>query len=387
MTTTSLLLTALTVVVALTVGVLAGRRLGAAETTAQLGRRNAALEAEAAMLRERVFALEASTEHDRELAATLAPLAGSLSRVESQVHALERDRVEQYSRLGEQLLAVQTGNQALQAQTASLAGALRSSTSRGSWGEVQLRRVVEHAGMLPRVDFTTQAQGTTPDGRAVRPDLLVHLPGGKQIVVDAKAPLAAFLHASEAGGQESAAAATAHAQALKAHVDTLAAKEYWTAFDPTPQLVVCFLPGEAFLATACAADPALLEYAMARRVVLATPTTLMALLRTVAITWQSETLTGNARELLTLGRELHQRLAGLGGHADRLGRDLSRAVEGYNALIGTLERRVLVSARRLRDLDLADEVLAEPTPIDIAPRPLTSEELIAGRTGYPFEVA
>ncbi len=350
--------------------------------------RAAGLDAECRLLRERVADLETSTAADHELAATLAPLTQTLRRVEDQVHGLERDRVEQYARLAEQLTVLAASGEALRTQTAALAGALRSPTARGAWGEVQLRRVVELAGMVARVDFATQVSATTPEGVAIRPDLVVHLPGGKHVVVDAKAPLAAFLEASEAATDtlRQEAAAKAHAKALRGHVETLAAKEYWTAFDPTPQLVVCFVPGEAFLAAACAADPALLEHAMGRRVVLATPTTLLALLRTVALTWQTDALSGNARELFALGRELHGRLATLGGHATRLGRDLQRSVDDYNALVGALERRVLVTARRMVELDLTDTVL-EPVPtIETGPRALTSVELLentAGMTADP----
>ena len=344
--------------------------------------RTAGLAAERDVLRERIADLEASTDVERELAATLSPLAGSLARVERQVATLERDRVEQYARLGEQLAAVTAGGEALRAQTAALAGALRSPNARGAWGEVQLRRVVEHAGMLARVDFTPQAVGSTPDGGAVRPDLVVHLPGGKHVVVDAKAPMAAFLEASEAGEQNAgrhAPAAQAHAKALRAHVDALAAKEYWRAFDPSPEIVICFVPGEAFLAAACQADPSLLEHAMARRVVLATPTTLLALLRTVALTWQSEAVSGSAKELFAVGRELYGRLATLGSHTSRLGRSLERAVEDYNALVGTLERRVLVSARRMRDLDITDAGLPSVEVLEAVARPLTAVELLDDR--------
>jgi DNA recombination protein RmuC len=359
-------------------GVVVGGLAGWSLATALVRARSATVVAERDLLRERVTDLEASTEHDRELAATLTPLTATLTRVEGQVRALERDRVEQYGRLDEQLEAVRVSGEALRLQTAALAGALRSPTARGAWGEVQLRRVVEHAGMLPRVDFSTQVAGTTPSGVGVRPDVVVHLPGGKHVVVDAKAPLAAFLEASEAATdlarQERAAAE--HARALRGHVDTLAAKEYWTAFDPSPELVVCFVPGEAFLASACSADPALLEHAMARRVVLATPTTLLALLRTVALTWQSEALTGSARQLLALGRELHTRLGSLGVTTTKLGRTLQRAVEDYNAMVGTLERRVLVTARRMKDLGVADADLTAPAALGESPRPLTAEELI-----------
>ena len=339
--------------------------------------RLAGLMAERDLLRERVTDLEVAIGQDQELAATMAPLSSALQRVERQVQALERDRIEQFSRLDEQLSAVRLNEEALRVQTAALAGALRSPTARGAWGEIQLRRVVEHAGMLARVDFTTQLTGTTPDGASVRPDLVVHLPGGKQLIVDAKAPLAAFLEASEGSEGSGSAerqerASLAHARAVRAHVDSLAAKEYWTAFQPTPQLVICFVPGEAFLAAACAADPALLDYAMGRRVVLATPTTLLALLRTIALTWQSEALTGNARQLFELGRELHTRLGSLGDVTGKLGRSLQRAVEDYNAMVATLERRVLVTARRMEALDLTDGQLEVPGAVDAVPRPLSS---------------
>jgi DNA recombination protein RmuC len=362
----------------LVTGLVVGAATAALVARLIAGARQAALVAERDLLRERVTDLESSTGHDRELAATLGPLASALGRVEEQVRTLERDRVAQYARLGEQLTAVRDDSAALRAQTAALAGALRSPTARGSWGEVQLRRVVEHAGMLPRVDFTAQAVSCTPGGAGVRPDLVVHLPGGKHVVVDAKAPLAAFLEASEApdDARRQAEAATAHARAVRGHVDTLAAKEYWRAFDPAPEVVVCFVPGEAFLAAACSADPTLLEYAMSRRVVLATPTTLLALLRTVALTWQTEAVSGSARELFTLGRELYGRLATLGSHTGRLGRSLQRAVEDYNAVVGTLERRVLVTARRMRDLEVTDLDLPEADVIDAVPRPLTAVELL-----------
>lgn len=337
----------------------------------------AALTAERDLLRERVDALTERALETRELAAVVAPVADTLGRVEAQVRTLERDRVEQYARLTEQLGAVAAGADALRTETASLSGALRASSSRGSWGEVQLRRVVEHAGMLDRVDFTEQSTLTTRSGRTVRPDLVVNLPGGKHVVVDAKAPLAAFLRAGETGDDGGRRAQlTAHARALRGHVDALAAKEYASAVEDSPDVVVCFIPGESFLAAACEADPTLLEHAMSRKVVLATPTTLLALLRTVALTWQQDAVAGNARELFAVGRELYERLGTLGGHTTALGRTLHRAVEDYNRFVGTLERRVLVSARRIRDLDLADEVLPEVTPLEDAVRPLTAPELL-----------
>ena len=240
--------------------------------------------------------------------------------------------------------------------------------------------------MLARVDFTVQAAATTAGGAGVRPDLVVHLPGGKNVVVDAKAPLAAFLEASEGGAGEGAEErqrrAASHARALRAHVDALAAKEYWTAFDPSPELVVCFVPGEAFLAAACSADPALLEHAMSRKVVLATPATLLALLRTVALTWQPDALAGNAKELFELGRELYARLGTLGGGVGKLGRTLHRAVEDYNALVGTLERRVLVTARRMHRPRARDgELPARRTALDDVAAPARPSPELLGRVG------
>lgn len=368
---------------------LVGAALGAAVATwavrAAATARHACVTAERDLLAARVAELGASADDDAGLALALAPLTSSLARVERHVGELERERAVQWGRLDAQLLAVQGTQEALRQQTGALAGALRSPNVRGAWGEVQLRRVVEHAGMLARVDFDTQVTGRTDAGATVRPDAVVRLPGGKSVVIDAKAPLAAFLEASQSeragepagvAARRREVAATGHARALRAHVEALAAKRYWTAFTPTPELVVCFVPGESFLASACEADPALLEHAMARRVVLATPTTLLALLRTVALTWQQEALTGSAREVFELGRELYARLAGLGGSVEKLGRSLHRAVEDYNVVVGGLERRVLVSARRLHDLEVTDTELAAPEPLESTVRPLTAVELL-----------
>jgi DNA recombination protein RmuC len=197
------------------------------------------------------------------------------------------------------------------------------------------------------------------------------------LVVDAKAPLTAFLNAgATTDDAEHGRLMIAHAKALRGHVDVLASRTYWTAFTPTPEMVVCFVPGDAILAAALQADPALHEAAMAKRVVLASPATLLALLRTVAFTWQQDALSGNARQLFEVGRELYSRLGTLGGHSAKLGRSLHRAVEDYNALVGTLERRVLVTARKMVDLDLTDESIAEITVVEATPRGLTAIELL-----------
>jgi DNA recombination protein RmuC len=246
-----------------------------------------------------------------------------------------------------------------------LAGALRSSGVRGTWGEVQLRRVVEHAGMLENVDFDVQVPGVNDQGAGVRPDAIVRLPGGRHVVIDAKVPMSALLSESESGEQTAATPLT-HAKALRSHCDSLSNKRYWTAFTPTPELVICFLPSEGLLATACRADPTLLDDALALRVVIATPTTLLAMLRTVALTWQQESLVGNAREVVDAAKELHERVIGLGGVLAKLGRSLTRAVDDYNSVVNAVDRRVLVGAQALADLGRATTPL--PCVPTITPR-------------------
>jgi len=340
---------------------------------------SAALATERDLMRERVIDLEAMISDDAQTATMLAPLRDALVRVERQVGTLERDRVAQFSQVSVQLADVATSTNALRSQTASLVGSLNASTIRGNWGEVQLRRVLEHAGMLARCDFEEQVSAVSSHERGVRPDVVVRLPGDKCLVVDAKAPLTAFLGA-QADGIDSAERSrllVAHATSLRGHVDSLATKAYWSAFTNTPEMVVCFIPGDAILAAALAADPALFEYAQARKVVLASPGTLLALLRTVAFTWQQDALTTNAQLLLTLGSELYSRLGTLGSHATRMGASLQKSVESYNALVGALESRVMVTARKMHEIGLAQTPLPETRPVETAPRPLTATELIA----------
>ncbi len=344
--------------------------------------RLASARTETALLRERIVDLEASLAEDSETAALLAPLREALGRVESQVGTLERDRVEQFGSLRALLHRVEGETADLGRATSSLAGSLRSSTVRGVWGEVQLRRVLEAAGMLARCDFDEQVRSTSRHGRGVTPDVVVHLPGGKHLVIDAKAPMTAFLDAQgedlEAG--QRAVLLRGHAVALRGHVGALAAKDYWSAFDPTPELVVCFVPADSMLAAALDADPGLHEWALGRRVALVGPAALLALLRTVALTWQQDSLSRNAVELIALGRDLHARLATLGTHVSKMGRSLTSTVEAYNAMVGTLEQRVLVTARRMSDLGIVGDSLAEVAPLETGPRILTAHELIAAAT-------
>ncbi len=344
--------------------------------------RTAAVVAERDLLRERVLDLETSLAEDMETAALLAPLKDALLRVEHHVGSLERDRMEQFGSLRALLARVEGETQHLGRQTASLAGSLRSSTVRGAWGEVQLRRVLEASGMLARCDFDEQVAGVSAHDRGVRPDVVVRLPGHKVLVVDAKAPMTAFLdaQADDLPDDERSELLVAHAVALERHVAGLAAKEYWSAFREGPEMVVCFVPSDAMLGAALAARPGLHEQALSQRVVLVGPGALLALLRTVAFTWQQDSLSVSARELLDLGRDLHRRLATLGAHTAKVGRSLQSSVEAYNAMVGALESRVMVSARRMHDLDLVGDDIPVLTPVETAPRPLTSQELIDAAT-------
>ncbi len=364
------------------IGALVGLLIGAVVTALLarivMGGRTAALSTERDLLRERVVDLEATVSEDAQTASVLAPLRDALGRVERQVSTLERDRAEQFSQLGERLSHVTSTTDALRAQTASLAGSLNASTVRGTWGEVQLRRVLEHAGMLARCDFDEQVSAVSSHERGIRPDVVVRLPGDKCLVVDAKSPMTAFLaaQADQVGAAERERLLSAHATSLRSHVDALAAKAYWSAFTTTPEMVVCFVPGDSILAAAVSAEPGLFDHAMSRKVVLASPGTLLALLRTVAFTWQQDALTASARQLLELGNTLYSRLGSLGTHATKMGASLQKSVESYNALVGALESRVLVTARKMHDLGLVAAVIPAEQPLEQSPRPLTAAELL-----------
>ena len=337
-----------------------------------------AVETERDPLRERAADLEAAVADDAQTAAALAPLGETIARVERQVGVLERDRTSQYADLTATIRQVHAATGDLGRATQSLAGSLQSANVRGAWGEVQLRRVLEDAGMLARCDFDTQVSAVSRHEVGVRPDAVVRLPGDKVLVIDAKAPMTAFLRAQaeDLDPAERGRLLGEHARSLTTHVRSLSDKEYWTAFETTPEMVVCFVPSEAMLSAALAADPSLHETALRSSVVLASPGSLFALVRTVAFTWQQDALSANARELLTLGRELYARLATLGRHATDMGGALSRSIAAYNRLVGTLESRVLVTARRFRDLDLVTDDLEVVEPLDVGPRPLTALELL-----------
>ncbi|WP_298750810.1 DNA recombination protein RmuC [uncultured Serinicoccus sp.] len=357
-----------------------GARLARADTEVALAHADRDRErSRAAELEQALVDAEQEGEADRRTAAELAPLRGALERVERQVRSLERDRLEQFGQVGEHLDQVASQTRALQEQTAALSGALSASGTRGTWGEVQLRRVMEHAGMLARCDFDEQVGAVSRHDARVRPDAVVRLPGEKVLVVDSKAPLTAFLRAQapECPPGRVDDLLRDHAAALRGHVEALAAKDYWSAFTTSPELVICFVPSDAVLAAALRAAPDLYDHAQSRKVVLASPATLLAVLRATALAWQQDALAGNARELLALGTELHQRLGTVGRHTRAMGSALRRSVETYNQLVGTLESRVMVTSRRMSELGLVDST-HDPLPVlEVAPRP-TGTEWLAG---------
>jgi DNA recombination protein RmuC len=306
----------------------------------------------------------------------VAPLRETLSRVEEQLREVEMGRRESHAMLAKQVDFVRRRADQLGAETQALVRALQRPEARGRWGELQLRRVVEIAGMAANCDFDEQPTAIGRNG-VVRPDLVVRLAGDKNVVVDSKVSLAAYLEAA-ATDDESVRAARldAHARHVREHVDRLAAKAYWQSFRPAPEFVVLFIPGEAFLAPALDRAPDLLEYAMRRRVHIATPTTLITMLRTAHFAWQQAALSRNARAVFELGKQLYERLGTMGRHVDEVGQALSNAIKAYNRTVGSLESRVLVSARKLTELGVVDGDLDAPSPVDEAPRALSAAELV-----------
>lgn len=394
--------------IALAAGIAGGWFFGSARATARAAAERDGLTARAASAEASRAGVQAQLEHQtglyRELVAqsrtdqaareererreqtvlrALDPVRETLETMQRKVDGLERDRVEQYSALGEQLRLSREADEALRSTTEALASAMRSGSTRGVWGETQLRRVVEAAGLTRYVDFDLQESIST-DAGAGRPDMVVRLPGGKALAVDAKVPLDAYLRASAipvtAQGEEGARRAALlarHTKAVRAHVDALARKTYWAGLGASPEFVICFIPSESLLSAALEEDPALLDHAFSRRVALASPVNLWAVLKTVAFTWTQQDVSDEARTLFGLGTELYERIGVLAGHAGDLRRALERTVDSYNKFAGSLESRVLVTARKFPGIDETKlDAVAAPTPLETSPRRWAAPELI-----------
>ena len=377
------------------VGLLLGRRGGtplaaldalrdqltAAEIrVAQAESRALALDEQLALTRQRDAERESRERQEGRVLEALAPVASTLRAMQQKVDELEQQRSRQHGELSQQLRTATEAEERLRATAESLASALRNNATRGVWGETQLRTLVESAGLLNRVDFFLQ-ESIDADGTARRPDMVLRLPGGKSIAVDAKVPYNSYIEASAipstATGEEEARRSsllTEHARRVKAHVDQLAAKNYFTGLDSSPEFTIAFIPNEPLLAAALDKDPALLEYAFSKRIALASPVSFWAVLKTIAFTWQQEVLTDEAKMLFDLSKELYARVAKLAEHADTLGGAIERSVKAYNQFASSLETRVLVTARRLDSLD-ESTVITTPRSIEEQPRQLTAAEL------------
>ncbi|GAA2236599.1 DNA recombination protein RmuC [Herbiconiux moechotypicola] len=352
----------------------------------------AAQEDRLAEFQERLRALKeaeaARIEEDGKVLVALSPVQESLKAVQAKVVELETQRQQQYGELSQQLKSATESEERLRSTAESLASALRSNSTRGVWGETQLRSVVEAAGLIERVDFDVQTSIVSDSG-AGRPDMVVHLPGGKNIAVDAKVPFDAYLEASAipasatgAEGERRAQLMKRHVKALRDHITALGTKGYWNGLEASPELVIAFIPSESLVSSALEADPAIMEFAFGRKVALASPVTLWSVLKTVAFSWQQDVLTQEARQLFDLSQQLYTRLGKTATHIEKLGRTIDRTVKDYNAFIGSFERQVFPTARKLGALS-SDSLFPELGTLEESPRELSSHELLAELEAAP----
>lgn len=362
-------------VVAILFAAVLGFLLGRTLTRSRYLERITRAETTSRILSERTEDLEADAQMAGEITAAIGPLAASVKSLQDNLQTQDRTQIEQITRLNSQIGHLSQQNLRLQESTGSLANALNSTTHRGDWGEVQLKRIVEYAGLLPHVDFDTQVTADR-DGKRHRPDMVVHLPGGGTIVIDAKTPLSARIseETTEAAGG-AAAGGHDHARALLRHVDALASKEYWKSFDSSPDFVVCFVPTDGLLSSAAASYPKMIDHALGKNVVLASPATLLVLLKTVALNWRQADMSTSASEVLRLGTELYERIGTLVTHVSRMGASLDRSVEDYNRFVSSLESRFLVTARKFPSTGIVADELDTVAELDTRARGVSAEEL------------
>ena len=317
-------------------------------------------------------------EKENAIEGLLTPIRDGLQKYDKKLHEIEVARAESFASLTERVEMMASASDLLRGETSNLAKALRSSNVRGAWGELQLKRAVELAGMLEHCDFDTQfTTGDGGDGK-LRPDMVIHLPGGKTVVVDAKTPATAVLEAVNCPDDaRRKQLCSEHVIAVRKHIEALSRKAYWEQFDHTPEFVVLFLPSEAFFSVALEHDPALFEHSFEQKVIIATPTTLIALLKAVGFGWRQEAITQNAQEISTLGRELYERIRSLGEHFESVGNHLGQSVQAYNRAVGSLEKRVLPSARRFQALGTgASKSIPDLSALEVSPISLTAAEMV-----------
>ena len=358
------------IVLAAALGFLLGRSLTRSRYLERLTR----AETTSRIMSQRTEDLEADAQMAGEITAAIGPLAASVKNLQENLHSQDRMQIEQITRLNSQIGHLSQQNLRLQESTGSLANALNSTTHRGDWGEVQLKRIVEYAGLLPHVDFDTQVSADR-DGKRHRPDMVVHLPGGGTIVIDAKTPLSARMKGDSSDEPGSDTDGHDHARALLRHVDALASKEYWKAFDSSPDFVVCFVPTDGLLSAAAASYPKMIDHALGKNVVLASPATLLVLLKTVALNWRQADMSTSAAEVLRLGTELYERVGTLVSHVSRMGASLDRSVEDYNRFVSSLESRFLVTARKFPSTGIVADELDAVAELDTRARGVSAEEL------------